>query len=559
MKPILYSEEERTFDTNGIGVLSDAIDCDVDAELNGIYELTLKYPVAGIHFNEITQRRIILSKVDPVSKWQPFRIYRITKTSSSVVTVYARHLVYDLMGIPVAPFTAAAAADAMQAIGSNAAIECPFTFETSVTTAAEMAVAVPTAAWSLIGSGKGGILSTYGGEYEFDRWAVKLHSSRGENRGVSIRYGKNLTSLEQDENISNCYTGIYPYWKNSDGVLVQLPEKILKGNGTFSYQRILTVDFSAEWKEAPTEEQLRTKAQEYIEKNDVGKPAVSWKVEFVALEQTEEYKNTAILERVLLGDTVTVVFPALNIDVAARAVSSRYKPLVERYESVTLGSVKANLADTIAKQNQSIQQKPSKEWMHVMALQLTAAILGAAGGAVRLLDNNGDGMPDTLYIADDPDPAKAVKVWRFNYEGWGASKTGYNGPFIMGATLESGFLADFITAGTIASEDGSVIIDLENNKIEFVTTSRSEPAKYEFDPYWGFLGYGYDASSGQLIQAVRLDPGGKQGPGVVSSTLLSPMNGIPLSIGGYLDPISIKGRTVSWKDNGDGTFTLIGT
>ena len=108
--------------------------------------------------------------------------------------------------------------------------------------------------------------------------------------------------------------------------------------------------------------------------------------------------------------------------------------------------------------------------MHIAIQQLTAAILGAKGGAVRHLDTDGDDMPDTLYIADNPDPAKAVKVWRFNYEGWAASKNGYSGPFVMGASFDSGILADFITAGTlygllikagtIMSEDGRVKIDL---------------------------------------------------------------------------------------------------
>ena len=69
---------------------------------------------------------------------------------------------------------------------------------------------------------------------------------------------------------------------------------------------------------------------------------------------------------------------------------------------------------------------------------LTAAILGASGGAVRLIDTNDDGMPDTLYIADNAEPALATKVWRFNYEGWGASTNGYNGPFSLGATFTDG-------------------------------------------------------------------------------------------------------------------------
>lgn len=90
---------------------------------------------------------------------------------------------------------------------------------------------------------------------------------------------------------------------------------------------------------------------------------------------------------------------------------------------------------------------------------LTATVLGASGGVVRLLDTSvpPDGIPDTLYIADDPDPAQARKVWRFNYEGWAASENGYNGPFVVGATVGGGIIASFITAGTIAAERIGVI------------------------------------------------------------------------------------------------------
>src|SRR5699024_10660512 len=112
----------------------------------------------------------------------------------------------------------------------------------------------------------------------------------------------------------------------------------------------------------------------------------------------------------------------------------------------------------------------------------TAAILGAQGGSVRLLDTNGDGEPDTLYIADNPDPAQAVKVWRFNYEGWGASENGYNGPFRLGASFDSGIIADFITAGTLNANlvhiinlivdhlqytDGTYTLDSSSAKMKF--------------------------------------------------------------------------------------------
>lgn len=472
MKPILYSPTETAFDTNGLGILSDAISAPVVQELNGLYELTLKYPVTGIHAESIADRCIIVTKPDPVTAPQSFRIYRINPVSKGTITVYARHLAYDTMGIPVAPFTAASAADALFAMKNNAAVACPFTFSTDKTTAANMNATIPKSMWKTLGGSEGSILDIYGGEYEFDRYNIHLHNHRGTDRGVSIRYGKNLKTLEQDRNCANVYTGVYPYWTSSEGELVQLPEKIIEADGTYDFVHILTLDLSTEFQEPPTEEQLRTRAVKYMADNDIGIPDISWKVEFVQLEQTEEYKGKALLERVLLGDTVTVIFPQMHVNASARAVRIEYDSILERYNSITLGKVKSNLADTIIQQKQEIEKKPSTSLVQHIATKLSESITGAKGGSVRLLDTDGDGLPDELYIADKPDPAAAQKVWRYNYEGWAASQNGYNGPFIFGATLNDGLLANFVTAanlvaGTIQSADGETFfIDLDNGIVQ---------------------------------------------------------------------------------------------
>lgn len=479
MNLILYQADETAFDTNGIGILSDVIEPHVSPVLNGQYELTFKYPSTGVHYQDIARRMIVLAKPDPVSDPQPFRIYRRLPSSNGPETIYARPLAYDLSGVVVSPFSATGAPAAMQALGANAVNHCPFTFWTDKTTNAAMHVAVPTDIWKLLGGSEGSVLDCFGGEYEFDRFTVKLWNRRGADRGVSIRYGKNLTSLEMDENIANTYTGVYPYWLGSDGTLVQLTEKICPVPGTFDHTRIMPLDLSGQWQEAPTEEQLRERAEEYIAANDIGKPAVSWKIRHVDLEKTEEYKGKAILERVLLGDTVTVEFADMGVSASARVVAADYDPIREQYYSITLGSVRADIASTIAQQNKEIQSKPTLSIVERVTMLLAASIMGARGGAVRLLDVDGDGMPDELYIGDHPDPAQVKKVWRFNYEGWAASKTGYNGPFVFGATLDDGILADWVTAcrlvsGTITSADGETFfLDLDNGILKMKSADRT--------------------------------------------------------------------------------------
>jgi len=477
----LYSPTAIDFTNNGLGTLVDAVSCLVNQKINGEYELTMKYPVTGQHYEDIGLRSIVTAKVDAISDDQPFRIYRITKPLNGIVTIYARHIAYDMSGIVISPYEADSLGLALSGIKTNATTDCPFSFETDKAVASPFKLSTPKNLWMMLGGSEGSILDKYKGEWEFDGYKAKLWNRRGSDRGVAIRYGKNMTNVEQDANCSNVYTGVYPYWYNAEtDTLVQLPERIIRAAGTYGFDRILSLDLTEFFEGVPTEEQLRERGEAYIVNNDIGVPTVSWKVEFVTLEQSEEYKGMRLLENIYLGDTVTVQFEKMGIDARARAVEIQYNSLLDRYESVTLGSIKNNFADTVLAQQKEIAKKPSRTLVESIVNTLTDGILGTLGGSVRLIDTNNDGMPDELYIADNPDPAQAVKVWRFNYEGWAASSNGYNGPFTMGATLDSGLLATAITAahltaGTIQSADGaSFYLNLDENILRMAALTTIE-------------------------------------------------------------------------------------
>ena len=464
----LFASTATSFLTNGLGILSDAVSAVVSQELNGQYEFKMQYPVFGIHAGEIEQRCIITAKPDRMSDEQPFRVYRVTKPLNGLFTVYARHLAYDLGGIVVNPFTASTLGNALEGLEENASTTCPFSFNSDKTVATGFSVEAPKSIWSLLGGTDGSILDVYRGEWEFDGYSCYLWNQRGQNRGVTIRYGKNMTGYEQDLDASGIYTGVYPYY-SMNGTVVVLPEKILNVSGTFDFVRILSLDLTDRFESEPTVAQLRAAAQSYINSNELGAPDISWRVEFVQLELAAEYEDKAFLEKIVLGDSVTVEFEKYGTHATARVVAVEFNALLDRYETITLGKVKANMATTIVTQQKEIAEKPSITMTEAIARSLSDSILNALGGCVRLLDTNNDGMADELYIADNVDPAQAVKVWRWNYQGWAASTSGYNGPFTMGATLEDGLLANFVTAahlvaGTIASADGtSFYLDLDEN------------------------------------------------------------------------------------------------
>lgn len=469
MKPILYDASRTSFNDNGLGILADAISCKVTRELNGQYELEMRYPVEGIHYGEIALRSILRVAVDPDKNIQPLRIYRITPAMGGVATIYARHVAYDLGGYVVAPFTAADAPSAVAGIKSHALpAGMPFELSTDKTTVASMAVTAPTSAWTLLGGQRGSLLDVYGGEYEFDGWAVRLLTRCGADRGVAVRYGKNLTDLTQDSNCANCYTGVVPYWKDNETTVMAPP---VYAEGDFGYTKLMPLDLSSDFEEQPTKAELQAAGAAYVKRNQIGVPIVSWDVKLALLAQASGYEDVAHLEQIYLGDTVGVHFARLGVDAKARVNKIVWDCLLERYDSVALGSVKANIAATIAGQQKEIDAKPSASLVEKISSSLTAALLGANGGSVRLLDTNGDGEPDELYIADNPDPSKAKRVWRFNYEGWAASEKGYDGPYTMGATIAGGIQAWMITAahliaGTIASEQENFFINLDGGTID---------------------------------------------------------------------------------------------
>lgn len=472
MNPILFESTENNFDTNGIGILTDAIFCEITEERNGIFELEMQYPITGIHYEEIKTRNIIFAPPSPIDNAQPFRIYRITKPLNGIITIYGEHISYDLSGIPVSPFTAGSAAEAMSKLQSSAAIESPFTFWTDKETVATMSVVAPASTRSLLGGQQGSVLDVYGGEYQFDRYTVRLYNQRGMNRGVSIRYGKNLTSLEQDENISSVYTGVYPYWMDTDNNLVTLPEKILNAPGTYNFTRIMALDLSQEFESAPTEEQLRNRANTYMTANNIGVPKVSLDVSFIQLEQTEEYKNIALLERVELCDTVNVEFPELGVSATAKCVKTVYDVLQERYTSVELGEARTNIADTIADQQQKIEKAPTTSAMQKAINNATNWLTSADGYVIAVKDDNGT-WKEILFL-DTPSAETAKNVLRINTNGIGFSTNGVNGPYRNAWTIDGSFVADFITtgvltanlikAGVLQSLNGATSINMETGE-----------------------------------------------------------------------------------------------
>lgn len=345
---ILYASGDWTsarsfYNTFGLGVLSDTIRCEVTEERNGEYELEMEYPMTGWLYEYIANRCIIVAKANETDDPQPFRIYRIEKAIEGVIRVYAHHLSYDLSGVPVGLFTAASASGSVAGLENNAAIPQPFTITTDITSNNSFTVDMPSSIRSWFGGKEGSLIDTYGGEWHFDKYNCELLASRGQDRGAVIKYGINMIDFLQEENLSNMWTGVLPYWTDSQ-TGETISGNILYADGSFDFQKILSVDLTEKFPNgAPSIEQLTAEGRSYIKANNIGVPEVNITVEWVPTMADVE-----------LCDTVTVVFEKMGIKATAKCVKAVYDVLKERYIELEIGSVKPTIADNIAYLNKKV-------------------------------------------------------------------------------------------------------------------------------------------------------------------------------------------------------------
>ena len=418
MIPILFKSDATDFTTNGIGRLTDAISCTVTEERNGQYELEMQYPMDGQYYSEIKTSSIIAAIPYDGAKIQAFQVYKISRVLGGRVTISAQHISYRLNWIPVMPFSASSLADTLEKVKANSAENNPFTFDADFTSTVSCGFTIPTGCKSVLGGVDGSVLDTYGGEYEWDNFTVKLHRNRGSEKPITLLYGKNITDLTQEEVISNTYTGVCPYWSATDNnITVTLPEKVIsvKAAENFPFHRTKVVDFSGQFDAQPTIEQLREATTEYIEANNIGVPDVSIEVSFINLAGTDGYEDAAPLETVQLGDIISVYFEKLGVHTRAKVIGYEYNVLTEKYENVSIGTSRSTLASTIVEQGKAAEEMARNA---VNTANKATEWLTNGKGYVMAVKNK-DGSWKELLFLDQPTTAAATRVLRINENGIG--------------------------------------------------------------------------------------------------------------------------------------------
>ena len=370
MIPILYDSNETSFTSNGLGRLRDCISCRCYEERNGLYEVDFEVPVDGANFDKIQLGRIIGVTHDESGDVQPFDIVSYSRPIDGVVTFHAVHISYRQSKMVTYASGINSLADAFQAFddvffpdnplgldtGGN-----PFTYLTDKYSTGYVAAfdGTPRSIRSLLGGTEGSILDTYGGEYEWDKWLVRLHGARGEQRNFSIRYGVNMTDFQDDTDYSEAFNSVVPFWRDSSTGITVIAGEVTAGQPTIGIgNKCVPLDLSDKFEDQPSVADLEAMALQVMTAQQPYLPSQTIKVDFVRLQDEAGFDTFDSLLQCKLCDSIKVVFPRYDMSAYYKIVKTTWNVLLDRYDEMELGNLSTTLAEALGISGASVSTEP---------------------------------------------------------------------------------------------------------------------------------------------------------------------------------------------------------
>lgn len=429
MTPILYESDEKEFWSKGLGPLSDAEKCTVTEERNGAYTLSMTYPIDGAQADKIANNRIIKADNAYDLKNQLFVIKTVTpimtETGEISLSVYAEHISYITNDLSIPPElsltgTAQQALDQWKdsLIGGETS---GITVDSDVTNTSSTLLTIQNVANArqALGGVEGSILYCWKGEYKFDNLHISLKKQRGTTANTLLSYGRNLLTFEQEQNIAETYTTLYPYaLVTAAGGMIQ---KLVTIDGYlvdskyvshYPNRKIKTHDFTSDFQNyrigakpsenaeegvtyadlATIKKYLKGKALHFMTTNDIGVPKISTTITFADLSKTDD--ELAKFEKLSLCDKVPVRFEKLGINSTIKVTRTVWNVLTDSYDSIELGDLSMTIGETVA----SVSAETSAIKTKVNQASMTAQI--AADGTHNIFRTDDETEPIAKKVGD---------------------------------------------------------------------------------------------------------------------------------------------------------------
>lgn len=447
----IYPGNTSNFENNGYGFLKDCLSATVTNAINGVYELNLRYPR-----NSNMDEYLIVGNIIKVNignnNYQLFRIKTVNK-SFDPIQIYAQHIFYDLSDNyldDVYPQNLNC-----EAFGNwlldKLEFETNFTVYSDITGIKTARYVDKNPVQSFIGDDTSSIINLFNCEIERDNFDITFKDRIGNNNGVKLVIGKNITSINISIDITSLYTKIKPVGYNG----LTLPETYVNSPliNNWPTPKICKYEFSdikydpedptAYQTEDEAYDALRDAAESLFE-SGIDKPQINIKINWVELSKTKEYYDKySNIERVSLGDTVYANIEGLDYE--TRVIKTVYNVLTDSIDSYELGTPQASYASKINSISMSVDEVDPTSILAQAQTNATNQINSAMGGYIYKTN-------EELFIMNTNNPNTATKVWRWNLNGLGYSSKGINGPYQTAITQDGAIVANFITTGKLNTD-----------------------------------------------------------------------------------------------------------
>ncbi|UBR29990.1 phage tail protein [Bacillus sp. SD-4] len=480
MYPILYPANEKKFENNGLGIITDVEEISVVEELNGQFELEMTVPIQTCNRLNIEKRMFIFVDANETDQGQPFRIYEYDKADDYTMFIRAKHITFDTEKQFIESYKndRVKTVEALNEILTRSEPKKTWIAWSDIDTETKVNLERQQTSDCIQGV-RGSMLDSFGGEIKRDMYRFEFHKQRGRDNGVLIAFQKNMTGIDVKVDIDPVATRIFPYAQGeNEGDIIKLPERFIDSPYINNYEDILIR--VVEIQDVKTVEQLRNKAKSFFANNKIDIPKMSAKISFVPLQKVAGYEKYAVLERVALGDTVHCSHPDFPEVTAAKVIRTDYDPISEMYHSIEIGDAKFSLTGSQKGLEDKIKddiENNKSEWRKIID-QVTDKITGNSGGHVVLHPKNN---PSEIFVMDKDDINLAKQVLRINKEGIGFSKNGVNGLFETAWTVDGTFVADFIKSGRLNADLINVINLKADSIISGKLKARNDTFKIDLD------------------------------------------------------------------------------
>lgn len=343
----IYDPGNTKFDFNG-DVTLDPYSCECTMVLNDAWSLELEAPIDEDEKFKHIVKEAVISAPTPISDKQLFRIYDTEKTDDSI-TAIALPVFCDSKDDHALLDVRPTGKNGQQALDILCA-GSKYSGESDITKAATAYYIRKNLMEAINGDIDQSFVNRWGGEILYDNYKIIINQRVGGNYGARAEFGYNLEGIKEHVDMSSVVTRIIPVAYN--GYTLEGKAPWVDSPNIKKYQKIYTrtIEFSeVKLKEDSTDddenacntlEELRNRLIEECQKQyaaGIDLPEITYEVDMISLEGTEEYKDYKDLEKIGLGDDVKCSHHVLDIEITARATELVYDCINRRNKKVKLG------------------------------------------------------------------------------------------------------------------------------------------------------------------------------------------------------------------------------